>query len=82
MKYRIGLSSAPDKAFAAGLRTSFASIKMFVREFEEEKRCSKLCHIEKVAVINDAFSDAFKALQVEATFPDGTKLVTVHNPIR
>ena len=22
------------------------------------------------------------AVQVEATFPDGTKLVTVHNPIR
>ena len=23
-----------------------------------------------------------KEVQVEATFPDGTKLVTIHNPIR
>ena len=27
-------------------------------------------------------SDMIHDVQVEATFPDGTKLVTVHNPIR
>ena len=26
-------------------------------------------------------ADLMPVLQVEATFPDGTKLVTVHNPI-
>jgi len=26
--------------------------------------------------------DLIKEVQVEATFPDGTKLVTVHHPIR
>jgi urease subunit gamma len=26
--------------------------------------------------------DMISEVQVEATFPDGTKLVTVHNPIR
>jgi urease subunit gamma len=26
--------------------------------------------------------DMIPEVQVEATFPDGTKLVTVHNPIR
>jgi urease gamma subunit len=27
-------------------------------------------------------SEMIHDIQVEATFPDGTKLVTVHNPIR
>ena len=27
-------------------------------------------------------ADMIAEIQVEATFPDGTKLVTVHNPIR
>ncbi len=30
----------------------------------------------------DGISDMIAEIQVEATFPDGTKLVTVHNPIR
>ena len=30
----------------------------------------------------DGIADMIKDVQVEATFPDGTKLVTVHNPIR
>ncbi|MCY4304699.1 MAG: urease subunit gamma [Aestuariivita sp.] len=30
----------------------------------------------------EGVADIIKEIQVEATFPDGTKLVTVHNPIR
>ena len=30
----------------------------------------------------DGIADMIVEIQVEATFPDGTKLVTVHNPIR
>jgi urease subunit gamma len=30
----------------------------------------------------DGISEMIHDVQVEATFPDGTKLVTVHNPIR
>ena len=30
----------------------------------------------------DGIADIIKDVQVEATFPDGTKLVTVHYPIR
>jgi len=30
----------------------------------------------------DGISEMLPEVQVEATFPDGTKLVTVHNPIR
>jgi urease gamma subunit len=30
----------------------------------------------------DGIGDMIAEMDVEATFPDGTKLVTVHNPIR
>jgi urease gamma subunit len=32
--------------------------------------------------VMDGIADMIAAVQVEATFPDGTKLVTVHEPIR
>ncbi|MFB0991362.1 MAG: urease subunit gamma, partial [Rhodospirillales bacterium] len=37
--------------------------------------------ISKVQVM-DGISEMIHDILVEATFPDGTKLVTVHNPIR
>ena len=52
----------------------------------------KLNHPEAIALITDAVvegardgrsvAEMIHEVQVEATFPDGTKLVTVHNPIR
>jgi len=32
--------------------------------------------------VMEGVADMIKEVQVEATFPDGTKLVTVHNPIQ
>ena len=32
--------------------------------------------------VMEGVADMILEIQVEATFPDGTKLVTVHNPIR
>jgi len=32
--------------------------------------------------VMDGISELVHEIQVEATFPDGTKLVTVHNPIQ
>lgn len=32
--------------------------------------------------VMDGVADMIHEVQVEATFPDGTKLVTVHNPIQ
>jgi urease subunit gamma len=32
--------------------------------------------------VMDGISELLSEVQVEATFPDGTKLVTVHNPIQ
>ena len=34
------------------------------------------------AQVMDGIPEMIHAIQVEATFPDGTKLVTVHEPIR
>ena len=34
------------------------------------------------ADVMDGIAEMLTEVQIEATFPDGTKLVTVHNPIR
>ena len=34
------------------------------------------------AQVMEGISEMIHDIQVEATFPDGTKLVTVHNPVR
>ena len=38
--------------------------------------------ILKRADVMDGIAEMIHEVQVEATFPDGTKLVTVHHPIR
>jgi len=39
-------------------------------------------HVVSKAQVMDGISEIIHDIQVEATFPDGTKLVTVHHPIR
>ncbi len=39
-------------------------------------------HVIKKDDCMDGIPDMIQEVQVEATFPDGTKLVTVHKPIR
>ena len=39
-------------------------------------------HVVGRAQVMDGVAEMLPDVQVEATFPDGTKLVTVHNPIR
>jgi urease subunit gamma len=39
-------------------------------------------HVLTRAQVMDGISEMIHDVQVEATFPDGTKLVTVHEPIR
>ena len=39
-------------------------------------------HVVKKEDCIDGIPDMIREVQVEATFPDGTKLVTVHKPIR
>ena len=39
-------------------------------------------HVITHAQVMDGIPEMIHDIQVEATFPDGSKLVTVHNPIR
>ena len=39
-------------------------------------------HVITRAQVMDGIPEMIPEIQVEATFPDGTKLVTVHDPIR
>ena len=39
-------------------------------------------HVVTRSQVMDGIADMIPDVQVEATFPDGTKLVTVHQPIR
>jgi urease subunit gamma len=39
-------------------------------------------HVLTRKQVMDGISEMIPEIQVEATFPDGTKLVTVHDPIR
>ena len=39
-------------------------------------------HVVGRGQVMDGIAEMIVEVQVEATFPDGTKLVTVHNPIR
>ncbi len=39
-------------------------------------------HVLTRAQVMDGIAEMIADVQVEATFPDGTKLVTVHEPIR
>jgi urease gamma subunit len=39
-------------------------------------------HVITRAQVMDGIPEMIPEIQVEATFPDGTKLVTVHEPIR
>jgi len=39
-------------------------------------------HVISRAQVMDGVAEMIHEIQIEATFPDGTKLVTVHEPIR
>ena len=39
-------------------------------------------HVVSRTQVMDGIAEMIPEIQVEATFPDGTKLVTVHEPIR
>ncbi len=39
-------------------------------------------HVLTRGQVMDGIAEMIEDIQVEATFPDGTKLVTVHHPIR
>ncbi|MBN9080941.1 urease subunit gamma [Methylocella sp. CPCC 101449] len=66
---------------------SIALITDFVMEGARDGRSvadlmEAAAHVVTRDQVMSGISEMIHDVQVEATFPDGTKLVTVHNPIR
>ena len=76
---------------ARGVRLNYpesvALITDFVVEGARDGRCVADLMAEGAKIVSrdqvmDGIAEMIHEVQVEATFPDGTKLVTVHHPIR
>ena len=79
-----------ERRLAKGLKLNYpeavALITCAILEGAREGRTvAELMHagtkILSRAEVMDGIAEMIPDIQVEATFPDGTKLVTVHNPI-
>ena len=75
-----------DRGVKLNYPESIALISAFIMEGARDRRtvedllnaCRQVLNREDVM---DGIAEMLHEVQVEATFPDGTKLVTVHNPI-
>ena len=76
---------------ARGLKLNYPEAVALISDFIMEgardgKTVAQLmeagAHVISRAQVMDGIPEMIHDIQVEATFPDGTKLVTVHDPIR
>ena len=79
-------TSRKEKGLKLNYPESVALISSAILEGAREgKTVAELMHYGTTLLttedVMDGISDMLPEIQVEATFPDGTKLVTVHNPI-
>ena len=91
---RIQLWSAAEMArrrLDRGVKLNYPEAIALITDFVIEgardgKKVSELmeagAHVVKKEDCMEGIPDMIREVQVEATFPDGTKLVTVHHPIR
>ena len=79
------------KRLERGVKLNYPEVIAIITDFVIEgardgKMVSELmesgAHVVKKDDCMDGIPDMIPEVQVEATFPDGTKLVTVHKPIR
>ncbi|MBL6864824.1 MAG: urease subunit gamma [Rhodospirillales bacterium] len=79
------------KRLSRGIKLNYpeaiALISDFVVEGARDGRrvadlMSEGAHVLNRGQVMDGIAEMIHDIQVEATFPDGTKLVTVHQPIR
>ena len=80
-----------ERRLARGVRLNYpetiALIADFVMEGARDGRSvadlmEAGAHVVTRVQVMDGIAEMIPDVQVEATFPDGVKLVTVHNPIR
>ena len=76
---------------ARGLKLNYTEAMAYISSelmemARDGKRVTELMELGRKLLtkddVMDGVADMISAVQVEATFPDGTKLVTVHNPIQ
>jgi len=79
-----------ERRRARGVKLNYpeavALISAFVMEGARDGRCvaelmEAARHVVDREELMDGVPEMLDAIQVEATFPDGTKLVTVHDPV-
>ncbi len=79
------------KRLERGVKLNYPEVIALITDFVIEgardgKMVSELmetgAHVVKKEDCMEGIPDMIPEVQVEATFPDGTKLVTVHKPIR
>ena len=79
------------KRLARGVRLNYPEAVALITDFVVEgardgRSVAELMRdgasVVKRHQVMDGIAEMIHEIQVEATFPDGTKLVTVHNPIR
>jgi urease subunit gamma len=79
------------KRLARGVKLNYPEAIALISDFVMEgardgRRVAELMDAGSTVLSRDqvmeGVADMIHDVQVEATFPDGTKLVTVHNPIR
>ena len=78
------------KRLARGVKLNFPEAVALITDFVVEgardgRSVADLmqagAHVISRAQVMEGIAEMIPEVQVEATFPDGTKLVTVHNPI-
>ena len=79
------------KRLSRGVKLNFPEAVALISDYVVEgardgRRVADLmsegAHVLKRSQVMDGIAEMIHNIQVEATFPDGTKLVTVHQPIR
>ena len=93
-KDKLLISVAPEvarKRLKRGIKLNYPEVIAIISDYVVEgardgRRVSDLMSAGAVIITKDQVMEGvdsmIKDIQVEATFPDGTKLVTVHNPIK
>lgn len=80
-----------EERLAKGLKLNYPeSIAIISKTLLEGARAGKTvtelmsygCQIISKEDVMDGIAEMIHEVQIEATFPDGTKLVTVHDPVR
>ena len=91
-KLMISIAAAvAKKRLKRGLKLNYPEVVAIISDFVLEGArdgntvadlMEKGGEIIKKTQVMEGVSDMVNEVQVEATFPDGVKLVTIHNPIR